>query len=877
MSLWDKIKNEFVNPNSDLRSKIPADITKATAEYTGQFVSKKMPPGSKEWLRENAGAYLTKVTIRRWPISGNVYHFLNAVAGGRLDTRVKELGYDSLFHLSLLIEFDNGTTTPGRAQLEKVERVRFSPVIKDAPNIESFDVPIEPHIHHIGEIIDSMIHNMGDKFYTYDAFDNNCQSFIGGFLKALGKLDYPGVKEFIYQNAANILKTQPGYLGNFAKSITNLGAIVNQTMQGGKKVRGKGKKGKGIISDVYQSAKNYANEKLSKAKQFALDATNPEKVKHEILKQLDKDSFTRQKLIPLAVDVATVAQPFLDVYAPGSGTAVKAIAKGINCASSVSAALGYGKDVKIPKSEFIKEHKNLISILKSNNPKKTTKEAAKQQAELTKMRGGVKIRTQLQFEKEADKRWASILAAQPIERNKLFKHWFGQKDFPNKKGDGGRDNYIVFNKKLETWTTMSYEQLENMQAALRKRDEENPYIIRMIDYIDIDNFFYPKPIMERTPGKSFSRRAAHVRQTYGEYTRELDQAAAAREAAAAAAAAAAPVAPPAEGKGNTCSSGECKETLTPEEQAFEDKLYDKILKHIKREETYQGVANWPEIMRRYNATNAKRHNKHEIAMAKLEHFNYRRRYRMRIEYEPHQWPAGVETTNPARRTTTTEGPTEYASSGSTSAASTMGQLDLSQLAGAFFGMGMRGGNKRSWVKHLIAEIDLYTATPGKYDVSSGVLYGIYNAVMTKYPGLSDIEEYKKGIPDEAEEMLHYITEWIKRRKSSGPAARDPTYAEKIETIRTDLERFYEMPNLSAYGIIKPEKAAKPVAAVEHNEDAWDKALEDYEKAHRRAEHMRKFGYDPEEASAPAPVSAAEKARQLKARFNALKKKKKGNE
>lgn len=211
----------------------------------------------------------------------------------------------------------------------------------------------------IGSIVKKWQRIMGDKFYKYDSFKNNCQSFILGFLKVAGLLT-PEADKFVNQHADELLKAQPGYLGELANSITNLGAIVNQTMQGGKKGRGKGKKGKGVISDAYQGAKK------------------------QILNQLDKESFTRKKLLPLAVDMATFAQPFMDAYAPGSGTTAKAIAKGINCASSVSAALGYGKDVNISRNEFIKEHENLINILRHNDPQKSAKEADKQEAELAK-------------------------------------------------------------------------------------------------------------------------------------------------------------------------------------------------------------------------------------------------------------------------------------------------------------------------------------------------------------------------------------------------------------------------------------------------------------------------------------------------------------
>jgi hypothetical protein len=831
MTLWEKIKNEIVNPNSDLRSKIPANITQAAAQFTEKFVNTKMPPNSQKWLNENANSYLTGVTIKRAPVSRAITGFLNAVAGGRLNKKASEMGYDSLFHLSVVITFEDESERPQTAQLEKLERVSFSSRISEAPNTETFDFP-KVGYDKIGDIVKKWQANMGDNFYKYDSFKNNCQSFILGFLKAADLLS-PAAEKFVNQHADELLKAQPGYLGNLANSITNLGAIVNQAMQGGKK----GRKGKGIVSDIYQGAKK------------------------QIMNQLDKDSFTRKRLLPLAVDVATIAQPFMDAYAPGSGTTAKAIAKGINCASNVSGALGYGKDVKMPKGEFIKEHKNLISILKSGSPKKRAREAAKQQAELSEMRGGVKIVTQVQFELEADKRWFRILQAQPIQRDDFFKQQFGNKSFPYKKDDSGGDYFIVFNKISQSWTVKTFPQLETDIENSMKREGNNPYLYRMIDAIDINHFYSSKPITARNPGTSFSRRGAHVRQTYGDFKAQRD-----------AAAAAAPVA----GMGNLCTTGLCSEImLTPEEENRRERILAGILNTILEEERSgnRSRPNLIDVENRYQKTIGMASNWRQI----MKHTkNPRITSRLNIIYAPRTTPAENErreariTVNPAHRAPISSDVQRMTNLSSVAGA------DYSGILQAMFGIGkpLRGGNKRSWVKHLISELKLYKASPEDYDTSSGKLFGIYRVVLAKYPSL---DNFTKGVPSEAEEMHDYLIKWITRRKSSGAAKDDPDYTEKIDTLITDLERFYEMDNLSVYGVIKPEKAAAAHAAPQKADDgaAFDRALSEYETASARAEHMRRYGVDLEAETAAPAVTAAEKARLLKERFAAIKKGKKG--
>ena len=332
MTLWAKIKNEFLNPHSHLRHKIPMDAARALADYTGQFVNKNMPPNSQRWLDENANDIITRVVIKRAPVSKNIERFLDLASGGRFSEGKEQLGYDDFFHLSIVIEHQYMPYGKGRegqegpvkhSQLEKLERVSFSSRISEAPNTEALEVTI-PAGQQVGRVVRTWMNEMGDNFFPYNAFANNCQTFVAGFLKAMGVLNEQ-TKPFVYQNAGQLLKKQPGYLGDLARSITNLGAIVNQTIQGGRRRRGRG------ISKIFRT----------------------------VATAVTAIPFTRKHLIPLAKDIAKVAQPILDVYAPGSGTAVKAVADSIDCANNVAKSVGLGR------AERHKEMERLVKELNS--------------------------------------------------------------------------------------------------------------------------------------------------------------------------------------------------------------------------------------------------------------------------------------------------------------------------------------------------------------------------------------------------------------------------------------------------------------------------------------------------------------------------------
>lgn len=60
------------------------------------------------------------------------------VAGGRLNKKAHEMGYDSLFHLSVEITLEDESENVHTAQLEKLSRVSFSSHITNAPNTEVY-------------------------------------------------------------------------------------------------------------------------------------------------------------------------------------------------------------------------------------------------------------------------------------------------------------------------------------------------------------------------------------------------------------------------------------------------------------------------------------------------------------------------------------------------------------------------------------------------------------------------------------------------------------------------------------------------------------------------------------------------------------------
>jgi hypothetical protein len=71
---------------------------------------------------------------------------------------------------------------------------------------------------------------MGEKFYYYDAFHNNCQDFVGNLLAASGLLG-PDIAGFIKQPVDQLVK-EISITDRIARGITDLGGIVDVGLQG---------------------------------------------------------------------------------------------------------------------------------------------------------------------------------------------------------------------------------------------------------------------------------------------------------------------------------------------------------------------------------------------------------------------------------------------------------------------------------------------------------------------------------------------------------------------------------------------------------------------------------------------------------------------
>jgi hypothetical protein len=199
------------------------------ANVTGRFVKRGYSPAVGKWLKENAPGVVKSVTVKRNPLTTAFGIISNIATLGQWNKAVEKRGFDKLFHLALIVQYElNGEMKT--ATLEKNERVNFVPGTKGGVG-ETMSVPVPAGLT-IGDMVERTEKSLGDNYFTYNAFNNNCQNFVFAMLRESGMLT-PEVKEFILQPLADVIKEQPEYFNPFVATLTNLGAIGNQIVSGG--------------------------------------------------------------------------------------------------------------------------------------------------------------------------------------------------------------------------------------------------------------------------------------------------------------------------------------------------------------------------------------------------------------------------------------------------------------------------------------------------------------------------------------------------------------------------------------------------------------------------------------------------------------------
>ena len=187
------------------------------------FTPSKLNNTSTKTMKEYGGQKIVALNVYRTPIPSMIDTALNLVSLGSWEREKKNVNYDKMFHLALIITLANGKNIV----MEKNEVVNISTSYATKTDTETKNVPLEGKSLTLQELFDKARASVAEKtFYDYNAFTNNCQFFIRYILQANGLYSEP-IAHFVFQDTMEIMKHLPAYVSTVAKVITRTGALVN--------------------------------------------------------------------------------------------------------------------------------------------------------------------------------------------------------------------------------------------------------------------------------------------------------------------------------------------------------------------------------------------------------------------------------------------------------------------------------------------------------------------------------------------------------------------------------------------------------------------------------------------------------------------------
>ena len=210
-------------------------------------------PKVRAFLAAHGSKTIEGMRIRRDPIRSMLHTAINAITLGRWAAARKKYAYDKVFHLGLELRLKGGPTTI----VEKNEVIYVGPSSPENSDSEVMELS-DPGSLTLGAMLDNTQRLMGDRYFTYSAFENNCQDFIIAILRA-NNLWTPARNDFVKQPLEEVIKDLPSYTGKLANVATDLAAIADVAIQG----RGKRREAAAFLRTLRGGELTYGNRVLA--------------------------------------------------------------------------------------------------------------------------------------------------------------------------------------------------------------------------------------------------------------------------------------------------------------------------------------------------------------------------------------------------------------------------------------------------------------------------------------------------------------------------------------------------------------------------------------------------------------------------------------
>ncbi len=223
---------------------------------------------SSKTIQEFGNWKVAKMWIYRKPIESALDKVMNLISLGTWQKQKDANNYDNLFHLGLFCLMND---EKGRFLNCLVEKNAVIEVTRTTFNVNSYGETLPVHVFKpitLIQLLDGGQKILGNDYFKYDPFKNNCQMFVRSLLTGAGLY---GDREnaFVFQPVESIVKNMPSYVPAVARVVTDLGAVVNRVMGSGLVLHAiKIRKDKMGLQEAKLEAEHIAKRKGMKYKEY---------------------------------------------------------------------------------------------------------------------------------------------------------------------------------------------------------------------------------------------------------------------------------------------------------------------------------------------------------------------------------------------------------------------------------------------------------------------------------------------------------------------------------------------------------------------------------------------------------------------------------
>lgn len=186
--------------------------------FTDWVLPSRLPKAFRVFLKAHEDEVVQGITVYRSPLDGLSNGVINALTLGDWESIKKKSSVDKLFHVYAIIRTDGGQYIYEKEAIPRLGNASDKDL--NRPNAEELNVPIHHEIT-LSQFVERAISAMGDRFYTYDAWNNNCQDFLLGSVRA-NHLQNNAIVEFLKQDVEELVKNTPEYSKYFGGQATDL-------------------------------------------------------------------------------------------------------------------------------------------------------------------------------------------------------------------------------------------------------------------------------------------------------------------------------------------------------------------------------------------------------------------------------------------------------------------------------------------------------------------------------------------------------------------------------------------------------------------------------------------------------------------------------